>query len=101
MGQVAVKRSTIERGYGPEHRRERRRWAGQVALGNVACARCGRLIEPGTPWDLGHDDHDRTRYQGPEHARCNRLAGAKVGGRRRAQQRRAQAVRTGLTWTLR
>jgi hypothetical protein len=34
--------------------------------------RCGELIEPGTPWDLGHVDGDRTRYAGPEHRYCNR-----------------------------
>ena len=36
------------------------------------CARCGHPIEPGTPWDLGHVDGDKTRYQGPEHQRCSR-----------------------------
>jgi hypothetical protein len=38
----------------------------------VDCARCGERIEPGEPWDLGHDDVDRSRYTGPEHRRCNR-----------------------------
>jgi hypothetical protein len=63
----------IERGYGQEHRAERARWAESVALGGVACARCGALILPGEAWDLGHSD-DRTRWTGPEHARCNRAA---------------------------
>jgi hypothetical protein len=27
------------------------------------------------PWDLGHDDHDRSITRGPEHRdRCNRAA---------------------------
>jgi hypothetical protein len=30
------------------------------------------VIEPGEPWDLGHDDDDPTVYAGPEHATCNR-----------------------------
>ena len=29
-------------------------------------------IVPGTPWDLGHADGDRSRWTGPEHRRCNR-----------------------------
>ena len=44
-----------------------------VAAGLVNCARCGELIEPGTPWDLGHAD-DGLDYNGPEHAYCNRSA---------------------------
>lgn len=64
--------STTRRGYGPAHQRLRRRWAGEVAAGRVLCARCRRKIEPGEPWDLGHDDFDRTVYQGPEHMHCNR-----------------------------
>lgn len=52
--------------------RLRRQWKPKVEAGIVNCARCGELIEPGTPWDLGHVDGDKTRYQGPEHLKCNR-----------------------------
>jgi hypothetical protein len=60
------------RGYGQEHQRLRRRWAREVDAGLVNCAFCGQLIVPGTPWDLGHLDGDRSKYAGPEHATCNR-----------------------------
>jgi hypothetical protein len=67
------------RGYGQRHETERRRWKPLVDAGNANCWRCGKWINPLEPWDLGHDDHDRTRYQGPEHRRCNRSAGAVKG----------------------
>jgi hypothetical protein len=63
---------TSARGYGRRHQALRKRLAPRVASGVVLCARCGKPILPGEPWDLGHDDHDRTRYNGPEHRRCNR-----------------------------
>lgn len=65
-------KTTTERGYGSAHRRLRARWAPSVARGEVACARCKQPILPGQPWDLGHDDNDRTKYSGPEHRDCNR-----------------------------
>ena len=34
--------------------------------------RCGRLILPGEPWDLGHDDRDPSKWVGAEHRACNR-----------------------------
>jgi hypothetical protein len=49
-------------------------FAPMVAAGVVNCARCGEPIEPGTLWDLGHDDHDPRVHTGPEHASCNRGA---------------------------
>jgi hypothetical protein len=63
-----------DRGYGTHHRRLRKIWAIKVEAGGVRCARCGRLIQPGAPWDLGHDDNNRQLYAGPEHRRCNRGA---------------------------
>lgn len=76
-------RSTTERGYGSSHQQERKHWAPKVDRGEVYCARCGRWIQPGTPWDLGHDDFDRTIYTGPEHSRCNRA----TAGRRSIPKR--------------
>lgn len=72
----AHERSTTERGYGAEHQRLRRVWLARVGTGLVRCARCRRFIEPGSPWDLGHDDSDRSRWTGPEHRACNRATAA-------------------------
>jgi hypothetical protein len=94
MGEVVVKGSTTERGYGSVHQRTRAAWRAVVDSGGVACARCGCLIEPGSLWDLGHVDGDKSRYAGPEHRRCNRAAGARRGHRLRAVRRRV----TSLGW---
>jgi hypothetical protein len=85
------KAKTVARGYGHLHQKLRAEWAPRVAAGRVNCWRCGRLIRPGEPWDLGHDDNDRTLYRGPEHRLrtpwCigNRRAGAKKGNRLQRQ----------------
>jgi len=76
-----------ERGYGFPHQRLRRRWRRLVEAGRVACARCGRPILPWEHWDLGHEDHDRTRYAGPEHRRCNRA----TAGRGKSAKFRSRA----------
>ncbi len=76
-------RSGTDRGYGPDHERERERWAPIVTSGtalctNPHCTRPTRLIGPNEPWDLGHTE-DRTSYRGPEHAACNRAEGGRNG----------------------
>lgn len=91
--------STASRGYGKAHRYLRERLRMVVNGGSAVCARCGERIAPeGQPccrcrrptlvggrarkgfcgWDVGHDDSDRSRYNGAvptEHACCNRSAG--------------------------
>ena len=66
-----------ERGYDAAHEAERKRWEPIVATGGVTCWRCLTPIDPDQPWDLGHDDHDRTIYRGPECLRCNRATAAR------------------------
>lgn len=72
-------RSTTARGYGSQHQKLRARWAPFVAAGQVDCGRCGAPITSGQDWHLGHDDHDRTKYTGPEHAECNLSAAGQAG----------------------
>lgn len=74
-------RSAGAAGYGARHRRIRWQWAPLVATGTVVCWRCDDLIPAGAAWHLGHDDDDRTRYRGPEHAACN-LSGASAKAHR-------------------
>lgn len=90
---------TVSNGYGAKHKNLRRRWARKVARGEESCRRCGRLIIPGTPWDLGHSDIDRSVYTGPEHGKCNRGTSAH---RKAERERRARVCvddpSRGLYW---
>ncbi len=74
---MASKGKTSERGYGTRHQQLRARWTRQIEAGIVNCARCGHIIEPGEPWDLGHSDLERSAYTGPEHRACNRATGGR------------------------
>lgn len=87
MGQHRTPRgSTTERGYGARHQALRDHWAPIVAAGQATCWRCSQRIRPRDEWDLGHDDHDRSKYKGPEHQACNR------GASRRAPDRTTPAI---------
>lgn len=67
------KGNTNGRGYGTQHQRLRARWAPVVAAGGATCWRCGQVIRPGQPWDLGHTPGSGKRmYSGPQHTACNR-----------------------------
>ena len=74
------------------HQQRRRAWVAHFAAGGSwACRKCGRTINPGEPWDLGHG---RELVRGgtgedsePEHPYCNRSAGGKLGNHRRNQPR--------------
>ncbi|GFG83376.1 hypothetical protein [Mycolicibacter algericus] len=89
------KPTSAERGYGGAHKRLRKKLEPFVLAGKVNCWRCGEPIKADEPWDLGHDDNDRSIYRGPEHAlRCNRAAAG-----RKAQRRRAAAKHPGADGT--
>ena len=68
----AMRNSREARGYGAAHRQRRRVLKPFVESGAAVCVRCSEPILPGEPWDLGHDDYDRSVWTGPEHMRCNR-----------------------------
>ncbi len=76
-------KSSAARGYGQRHRRLRKQWKLAVERGEVICGRCGRYIDPGTPWDLGHPQDNKALEPRPWHARCNRQFAATVTGPRK------------------
>jgi len=74
-----MRRTTTQRGYGHHHQQLRAAWQKRINAGeHITCWRpdCNNPIT-GTNWDLGHDDHDRSKYRGPECIPCNRSAGGK------------------------
>lgn len=75
-----------------EHRKRRALAKAEVESGRASCWRCGGPIAPGSRWHLGHDDHDRSVYRGPEHAGCNLKAAARKGARVANARRRARGA---------
>lgn len=86
-------KSTAERGYGPEHRRERELLKPKVEAGRGICQQgipgngsSGTCLYPdrriivGQRWALGHNDA-RTGYIGEVHARCNQRDAASRGAK--------------------
>ena len=72
--------SSTARGYDRQHEQRREQWRPEVEAGLVDCWRCKQRIEAGEPWHLGHDDHDRSIYRGPECVDCNCATSGRVGG---------------------
>jgi hypothetical protein len=70
-----------QRGYGADYQRQRRAWALKIKAGGVTCWRCGQAMHPDAPFDLGHDDDDRSIIRGPECPTCNRSAAGKASHR--------------------
>lgn len=63
--------SREDRGYGKGHQAIRADYQVRMDAGHrYQCWRCGVPIDP-SHWHLGHDDHDRSRYRGPECVPCN------------------------------
>jgi hypothetical protein len=82
----------------PEYREARTKWGRVVQYGAAYCHQpvCvmeDRYIEPGSRWDLAHDDTG-TLILGPAHARCNR---SEAGKKRHRKPRREFAE---SAWSL-
>lgn len=73
--------STTQRDYGAHHQATRKALL-HTAIG-APCTRCGQPITTTRDAHLDHNDHDRTRYDGWAHARCNLSAGATKGNQAR------------------
>jgi hypothetical protein len=84
--------TSTQLGYGTKHHHLRSYFKPLVEAGQAVCWRCGKPIGKGEPWDLGHNDDDRTRYNGPEHRTCNRGAANKRPARNR-RRNQAPALR--------
>jgi hypothetical protein len=97
MAHTRPRLSSAARGYDHQHRL-RVKAAKAAWRPGQPCARCGRPITSLTmvdrrgrtvsAVDLGHvDGSGKTAYQGLEHRRCSRSAGAAMGNRMRGQVR--------------
>jgi len=71
--------TTVEKGYGAQHKAVRAQMKRLVDSGYAICHRCGRWIDPREPWHAGHADVPNAKrlgiYAGPEHAACSHESG--------------------------
>lgn len=77
---------------GRQDQRARAALAPLVAAGLAYCWRCRQPIRPGEAWDAGHvadlaTGGDPAGRVLPEHSRCNRSAGGKLGAQLRRGRR--------------
>lgn len=85
--------STAARGYGRAHQVLRADYQKRMDAGEqFSCWRCGMMLDPNVPWELGHDDYDRSIYRGPEHRgrECPQGGNRATAGRRSKKLRRWQ-----------
>lgn len=75
----AERGTTVERGYGRDHKLKRAEYQKAVDAGVGECWRCGKAVEPGDEWHLGHDDVDREVWRGIECPPCNLEHGGRKG----------------------
>jgi 5-methylcytosine-specific restriction endonuclease McrA len=85
-----TKDSTVARGYGQAHKRERQRLQAIIDAHGMDCAYCGRPVDPKT-WVLAHRHNLRDRclvndgspWLGPSCRKCNLQASVALTNRRR------------------
>jgi DNA-directed RNA polymerase subunit RPC12/RpoP len=81
--------STTKGGWGAKHQALRAEYVKRMGAGEqFMCWRCGGPVDP-RAFDLGHDDHDRSLYRGPEH----RGRECPQGGNRATYKRRVTQLR--------
>ena len=84
--------STTQQGYGYQHQQLRKTWAVRVEAGEVVCGKCGKLIHPNAPFDLGHPWDRKDLPPAPWHRACNRSYAATVTKKRRQAERAGTAL---------
>jgi hypothetical protein len=71
MATASMRGTRQEQGYDAAHDRLRASYQRRMNQGETFhCWRCGKPLDPSL-WHLGHDDHDRSQYRGPECVPCN------------------------------
>jgi hypothetical protein len=76
--------------YGHAHRKARAAAAARVNAEGYVCTRCFQYRQPGTAFELDHDDTDPTTYRGPSCPGCN----ASAGGAKARRNDRLKRIRT-------